>query len=55
MDEIYDPEMFGDEFGDNFVTKFGDESGDEFGESPKLVMNLSPYLLMNFVINQIWR
>ena len=36
MDEMYDPEMFGDEFGDNFVTKFGDESG----ESPKLVMNL---------------
>ena len=49
MDEMYDPEMFGDEFGDDFVTKFGDE----FGESPNWVMNLSPYLLMNFVVHQI--
>ena len=40
------PRVFGDEYGDKF--------GDEFGESPNMVMNLSPYLVMNFVIHQVW-
>ena len=43
-------DIFGDGFGDEFDTKFDDE----FGESPNWVMHLSPYLVINFVIHQIW-
>ena len=42
-------DKFGDEISDKFGDGFGDEFGDEFGETPNLVMNPSPYLVMTFV------
>ena len=56
---------FGDKFGDGVMynlgdeycesqnlamNKFGDVPGDEFGDSPNRLMNLSPNLVMTFVI-----
>ena len=59
--------MFGDEFGDESVTKFDDEFCESPKLVMSLVTNLvnhrilslslmnsSPYLVMNFVVHQIW-